>query len=478
MSSAKPKRWSFGLGTLRARLFAWNTVTILLLMLTMLVGLRQGVSYSVLREEDQLLGEDADEVQLLLQRTPKPIWEQVQEEIDRKAVGHAPRQWFCQIDRLDGTPIVRTNAIPDLSSLEPDRFDAPLTENGFRVTQHRVSLPDGSVVVRVGSSLEGVREDVNRITQVVLIAGGVLLLVAPLGGYWLANRAVQPISQIIETTAGLRPSRLTERLPIHETHDELDQLSHTINGLLDRIADYLAHHRELMANAAHELRSPLAAMRSSSEVALHRDRTPDEYKEFLGSVIDECERLGTLVQHLLLLAESDANRLERQQTPVELHTLVRRSVEMFEGVAETHQVALLSEIVPVVVPGDAGYLRQVVMNLLDNAIKFSPGGQVRVALSATTTEAILTVADTGQGISPDDLPKVFERFYRGEKARTRRQRGGSGLGLSICEALVVAHGGRICIESNLGRGTLVQVNLPLAAAQPTANVDTERKANT
>lgn len=461
MFSAKrnPQRF-LGLSTLRGRLFAWNTLTIMLLMVTMLVGLRQGVSYSVLREEDQLLSEDAAEVQLFIQRTAAPHWEQIQEELNRKAIGHAPRQWFCQIVNDREQLMVETDNVPIWETM-PTEYDRPATHGDFRVIQHAFADQQNTLIIRVGSSLAGVQDDVNRITKVVLVVGGFLLVMAPLGGYILANRAVRPISEIIDTTARLRPSRLTERLPIHHTNDELDQLSSTINGFLDRIADYLGHHRELMANAAHELRSPLAAMRSMSEVALNRERSPDEYREYLGSVIEECERLGTLVQHLLLLAESDANRLERQQTPVELQPIIQRSVDMFEGVAESRGVTLLAELTPVTVHGDAGYLRQVVMNLLDNAIKFSPGGQVRIALTRTDHEAIITVADTGKGIAADDLPKVFERFYRTEKARTRGQGGGSGLGLSICQALVAAHGGHIGITSRYGQGTVVQVNLPL-----------------
>lgn len=464
MSSAKSKRLLFRMNTLRGRLFAWNTLTILLLMVTMLLGLREGVSYSVLREEDQQLREDADEVQLLVQRTAQPDWAQLQEAINRKALGHAPRQWFCQIFDDDGSLRLQSAELPLVPTLALDLLETPITDGAFRITQHQFTNGTSTLTIRVGSSLVNVQDDVNRVTRLVLVAGGVLLLLAPLGGYVLALQAIRPISRIIETTARLRPSRLTERLPLQHTGDELDQLSQTINGLLDRIADYLAQHRDLMANAAHELRSPLAAIRSSSEVALHRDRTSDEYKEFLGNVIDECSRLGTLVQHLLLLAESDANRLERQVTPVDLQHLIQRSVDMFEAVAEQQGVQLHMELTPVTLPGDAGYLRQVLMNLLDNAIKFTPGGTVRVSLATTATHAIIAIADTGKGIAAADVPRVFERFYRTERARTRGVGGGSGLGLSICQALVTAHGGHIRITSEVGRGTTVEVQLPLPAA--------------
>ena len=465
MSFERPNRF-YRLTSLRGRLSAWNTAAILVLTVSMLVGVHEGLSYTVVREVDQLLSEDIAEVRLFIERTSPPQWDQVKASVDHKAQGHAPRQWFCQVFDSNGATVIRTEDVPPGLLPEPKVVaGSPVTGGDFRFAQERVPGPDNTeFVIRVGSSLSGVKEDVDRSTQLVLIAGAIVLVVAPLGGYILAGRAIRPLAKIIEATAGLRPSRLDERLPLRRTGDELDQLSVTINGFLDRIGAYLGQHRDLIANAAHELRSPLAAMRSTTEVALTKDRTAEEYKETLGAVVEECDRLGSLVQQLLLLAESDANRLERTDEPVHLDRLVRQAVAMFEGVAEAKGVVLTADTRPVVVTGDAGHIRQVVMNLIDNAVKFAPGGRVTVYLTATEGGAELAVADTGPGIPAADLPRVFERFYRGDRARARGTRAGSGLGLSICQAIVAAHGGTIRIASEPGKGTTVRVLLPVMVA--------------
>ncbi len=467
MSSAtvkpRPLRFFF---TLRARLAIWNTLVILLLAATMLVGLRQGLRYTLVREEDQLLREDIAEVRLIVARSEPPDWPRVREALGQKADSHAPRKWFCEIVDGRGTVIVATDRVPD--GERPAAGAKTETFGDYRICQEPAAVPGvGPVTVRVGSTLDEVLEDVARVTQLAMIAGMVLLLVAPVGGYLLARRATAPLAAIISTAARLRPSRLDERLAVRGTGDELDQLAEKINGFLDSIGDHLARHRDLVANAAHELRSPLAAIRSSAELALDRDRTAEDYKEFLGVVVDESSRLGMLVHQLLLLAESDANRLERKDEPVDLGRLVARCAEMFEGVAEARGITLTRAVAAAEVRGDGDHLRQVVLNLLDNAVKFTPGGgEIRVRVWRDAGEVVLEVTDTGDGIAAGDLPRVFERFFRADKGRARPRVGGSGLGLSICQAIIDAHGGGIHIDSTPGAGTTIRVRLP--AREPAA----------
>jgi heavy metal sensor kinase len=338
------------------------------------------------------------------------------------------------------------------------------------VVQRTVRLPRAGgreFVLRVGCSMAEIDEDVLRLTEMILVAAAVIIVVAPLSGYFLAGRATRPLDAILRTTARLRPDRLVERLPLHGTGDELDRLSATINGLLDRLADHLARQRDFVANAAHELRSPLAAMRTSLEVALEHDRSPEEYRELLADVVEECAGLGQLVNQLLLLAEGDAGLLRANGGSARLDKLAARSVEMFQGIAEQRGVELRAdELAPAAVQGDEPHLRQVVHNLIDNALKFTPpGGRVRVAVTARpgAGQAVLCVSDSGVGIPPEDLPHVFERFYRADKARSREQpTGGTGLGLSICHAIVTAYGGHLGVESKPAHGTTVTAALPLA----------------
>jgi signal transduction histidine kinase len=336
------------------------------------------------------------------------------------------------------------------------------------------------VVLRVGISLDYLNRELERIDDLTLIATLIAILVAPLGGYWLAGRTTRILGRIIHTTARLRPRKLEERLTVRGTGDELDQLARTINGFLDRIAAYLVQKQDFLANAAHELRSPLAAIRGSIEVALAGNRTSEEYAETLHDLIDQCASLEVLINQLLLLAETEAEQIKIQGEVAVLDDIVARSVDMFRGVAEFHEIELeTSEFPRVVIEGNSSHLRQVLNNLLDNALKFTgPGGVVRVELEKDDArgEAILRVSDTGAGIPPEDLPIVFDRFYLGDKARQRIGKArGTGLGLSICEAIVQGHGGRIAVESELDHGSTFTVTLPLlqdAPAEPLSEAAT------
>jgi len=297
-----------------------------------------------------------------------------------------------------------------------------------------------------------------------------ILVVAPFSGYWLAGRATRPLARIISTAGRLRPSHIEERLPIRGTGDELDQLSLQINRFLDLLGDYLERNREFVANAAHELRSPLAAVQSSVEVTLNSDRTIAEYQDMLCEIADQCGQLRVLVNQLLLLAETDAASFPLlQKRPVRLDQLVEKSVDMFRGAAEERGINLVCNIREVsMIQGDGDRLRQVVNNLIDNSLKFTPrGGRVTVSLWSDLdhNQASLQVVDTGIGISADDLPHVFERFYRGDKSRQRENAAhGNGLGLSICKAVVLAHGGVIHAESSPGNGATFSVVLPMLSS--------------
>lgn len=470
MSSAKSdseqpaRHWRLFPRTFRVQVTAWNTLTILLFAIAILIGLRTGLTWMMLQEEDKLLSEDAAEVALFVERFA-PEWDQVRDELERKAESHEPRKWFGLVRDLQGSVLAESAEHPPVS-LPAANSVLPRSESveSFRLSFRRMSIKSGrTYVIIVGATTEEIQENVDRLTRLIVFAALLLMVLAPLGGFWLAGRVIQPLANIISTTAGLRPSNIHERLPTRQTGDELDQLSITINGFLDRIADYLARHRDLTANAAHELRSPLAAIMNSAEVALNQPRSPEEYQELLASIIEECTRLGTLVQQLLLLAESDAGRLERKLESVSLDRLAERAGDMFRGVAEAKGVLLeVSAPNAVWVVGDSGFLQQVVFNLVDNALKFTPAGTVRINVRETSEgRGILSVRDSGIGIPPESLPHVFDRFYRGDHARTRLSTGGSGLGLSICKALIGASGGEISVSSDLGHGTEVCISLPI-----------------
>ncbi|HEX3314124.1 MAG TPA: ATP-binding protein, partial [Gemmataceae bacterium] len=359
-----------------------------------------------------------------------------------------PADWFIYLFSNDGRPIFHSEDAPALPT-EASRF----TALGAIVTEKELSWitvpypPTGSPLfhVVVGRTERAMRDDLSWLNFTLWLRGFFGLAVAPIVGYLVARQVTITMLRIITTAKRLEPENLSERLPIRGTGDEMDLLSQTINGLLDRVAGYIERHRVFVANAAHELRSPLAAMRSSTEVALNFERTPAEYSAVLGDLVGEVDQLSTMVNRLLLLAESDAGRFEPTGQRSRLDALVRETVEMFVPVAESQDVELRVEELPAVeVRADDSALRHVLRNLIDNAIKFStPATAVQVSLRTERIDgkewAILDVVDQGIGISPEDLPRLFERFFRGDKARDRStRRSGSGLGLSICHSIVTA----------------------------------------
>jgi two-component system heavy metal sensor histidine kinase CusS len=453
--------------SLRFRLTLWNTAVVLALLIANLEAIRTGLYYTLTQMVNEFLTEEVDSAVLDFNRLGGDP-ERLHECYQRQATGHPRRRLFVQLiddhGRLDWSS--EQSPLEDVLPANVLAFGEPESVSGQRIVCRKVALPDGrEMTLRVGCWRERTLTDMRRFTDILLAVGVVLLLIAPLGGYLLATRVIRPVARIIGIAKRLHPAQLAERLPIRGTNDELDQLSQTINELLDRIAAYLRQSRDFTANAAHELRSPLTALQSSLEIALNTDRTTEEYKEVLSVLLEECGQMRVLVNLLLLLAEGDAGRLRLHSQALRLDQIVASSLEMFQVVAEAAGVELNARrLEPVMINGDGNRLWQVINNLLDNAIKFTPaGGRVSLDfyLEDYRRQCVLEVCDTGAGIAPPDLPHIFERFFQGDKARQRETPSrGLGLGLSICQAVVAAHGGTIQAVSTPGQGSRFTVRLP------------------
>lgn len=460
-------------GPLRVRLAAWNAIVVILTALITLLVVRQGVQWALIQEIDDFLHEDLREIELALRETPAEDFDLITQDLARRAIGHRRHGWFVQLrGEGDVTRWASDARHRDVQFPTGDDQRYVTLINDERVVQQTVAANDHGVEsIVVGEQLQLLRKEISKIDMLVLATAACALVAAPICGYWLAERAARAIGEIIRAASRLRPDHLNERLPVLGAGDELDLLASTVNGLLDRMATVLDRRREVLANAAHELRTPLAAIRSSVEVALNEDRSLEEYQELLEDVIDQCSSLETLLNQLLLLAEMETERLKTQKERVALHELVERSVAMFQGVAECEGRLLVADRLDEAwVAGNRARLSQVVNNLIDNAIKYTRhGGRVEVSVQADRERgtAKLIVRDDGVGISTADLPHVFERFFRSDRSRTRGDYPtGAGLGLSICKAVVEAHGGTIEIKSQLDRGTECSVTLSLEREPP------------
>ncbi len=471
MSQTFLRRIANRLGTLRVRLTVWNTVVVLLTVLIALFAVREGLRIYLLLETDEVLEAEASELLLAVEEYYHGDQSQIIAEMKRKAEAHRKSDWFIRwIDQSHSHDLWHSDNMPDepqtrfLGSLSGHNVWGSALHRSIEVELNKPGLP--RQFIRVGTPIKFVDDDVNRLTRSLAPVGLAIFLLAPLGGLLLAERAIEPLQEIIHTTERLRPSHLDERLVVRGVGDELDQLATKINNFLDVIATHLQKNREFVANAAHELRSPLTAIQSLVEVTLEKPRAGAEYEELLFQINDECRHLAQVVNQLLQLTQSEANAADTRQEQVQLDELVRRAVEMFDPVAEERQVVLRATVIEMQVAGNPREIRQLLTNLIDNAIKFTPaGGSVNVSLRRGDDHrfACLTVRDTGIGIPPEAVDRVFDRFFQVDKSRQRGvETRGNGLGLAICQAIVLAHQGTITVDSTVNVGTTFTVMLPMA----------------
>ena len=453
--------------TLRARLTLWNTAAVLLMTGVALLAVWFGASAALYQEADAVLRGSAREMAIAVGDLYPDI-DAVIDDMRRKAAGHEERGWFTQLLTADGTTLWKSDRCPEVVATFPpqsrDRIENITQVGQYRYVRVAVETPDEQPLhVRIGMSTRVLDDNINVLVGLLATVGIGLVVVTPMAGYWLAVRATQPVAEILRTAERLRPTRLGDRLPVTGTGDELDRLAITINDLLDQVADHVDRQEHFVADAAHELRGPLAAIQSSLEVAMSHERSPEDHRETLADVLDVTRHLSKLANDLLLLAESADSNAPSRQERVDLARLAKQAVGMFAGVSEERDIALThAGDEPVFVTCEARRLRQVVSNLLDNALRFTPrGGRVFVEVAAAGAAGVLTVTDTGTGIADDHLDRIFDRFYKADPARTHdeTQRSG-GLGLAICKSIVEASGGTIEVTSTLGKGTRVTVRLP------------------
>ena len=330
----------------------------------------------------------------------------------------------------------------------------------YRIGTRVAQGPDGTLQMAIAIPLEPYERLLIQFLSVLFTAGPALLLGAVAGGYFLARRALAPVDELRATAERITAEHLSERIDVPNPHDELGRLAGTFNGMLERLDRSFQELRRFTADAAHELRTPLAVLRSGLEIAVRTDRSPQRYREILRSAIEDVERLCGLSERLLLLAREDAG-LATARRPIRLDVLLRDIVEQMRSPAETKGLTLcIGELDAMTVSGDPDGLRQLWMNLLDNAIKYTPsGGRILIRAEHFNGHVRLVVADSGIGIPPNDVPHVFDRFYRVDPSRNGGS-GGAGLGLAICKAIVASHQGQIEIVSTPGQGTRVSVSLP------------------
>lgn len=365
---------------------------------------------------------------------------------------------------------LETNNVPVAlpNTLSGPRFDnISVQGHALRFYSQRISVNGKPYTVQVAAPMNEVFEALDWFRVLLAFAAPVLLIAASAGGYWISRRALAPVDEISRAAQRISIENLADRLQVPKTGDQLQRLSETLNEMLSRLEASVRRIRRFTADASHELRAPISLIRTTAEVAsLKRDRPAAEYLEALDDVLEESERTSQVVDSLMLLARTDSGKETLERVAVDARTILQSAAEQGERLARSRGVDFVVEVPPDPVPvqADTQALRRALLILMDNAAKYTPkGGSVRAELSCRDGFAIASVSDTGIGIDREDLPHVFDRFWRADRARSR-EHGGAGLGLSIAKWIIDVHEASISVESEVGKGSTFAIRVPLSKA--------------
>jgi heavy metal sensor kinase len=380
----------------------------------------------------------------------------------------APLDRFTLAQALEGSSSPRS---PQASSRRDGVFiTLKGGRDGYRGFSRKISLDDRSCTVIALQSLHAREEMLEDIRATFAWTIPMALLLASGGGYFLARKSLAPVVAMSRQASRIGAANLHERLAVQNERDELGDLAHSFNSLLDRLSESFERQRRFMADASHELRTPVAILRGEAEVALSRQaRSPEEYRESLGILHQEAERLTHIVEDLFTLTRADAGQYPLQPGNFYFDELITECVHAARTLASARNTSLTFDAAsesPLY--ADESLLRRMILNLLDNAIKYTPeGGRVTVTCRRTGDEYVLSIADTGTGIPLDLQPRIFERFFRADQARSRAEGDavGAGLGLSISRWIVEAHHGRLELSRSDSSGSTFTAFLPAASIQ-------------
>ena len=324
-----------------------------------------------------------------------------------------------------------------------------------------IALLDGSIV-QVGKSTEARNDILARFRATLGLVTLSIIIIALTGGWVASQSAVQPIRRL--TSAAKRiiaTGRTDERVPVGSDDDAINELTRLFNAMLDRIEGLVRGMRGALDNVSHDLRTPLTRLRGTAELALASDPDVERYREALADCVEESDRVLVMLNTLMDISEAESGAMPLRRERFDLRDAVARALELYHDVADARDVRLEPGIEsPAPVSADRVRIEQVAANLIDNAIKYTPeGGRVIVDVETIGGRALLRVRDTGTGIAPSELPRIWDRLFRGDRSRTER---GLGLGLSLVKAIVEAHGGTVSVESELGRGSTFTVSLAVS----------------
>ncbi|HEU5048465.1 MAG TPA: ATP-binding protein [Rickettsiales bacterium] len=458
------------------RLILWYSGLVVLLALVFAGYLYRGLEVRLYAQMEHTLARRAHQIAYdilpLNANAPAMLAKQIEDVYSPEANNR-----FIRISEGGGNVVYRSGVpkdggfnpqmIPQSGAYTPPRRMVPIADGSDMLV---VAVPSEvqrrHLVVEMGFATNDVKATLDGLLAILLLGLPAVILIVSVGGYVLVRRTLRPVENMRAKAEKITFGNLSNRLPVAETGDELEHLAVTLNQMLGRLDDAYQQASRFSADASHELRTPLAIMRGELESIAQDEALSGTQCERIGSVLEEVERLSRIAENLLAISRLDAGEAKIAHERFDLAALVKGTVEQMALLAEEKRIRLTVKVEgPAELYGDRAKIKQVVVNLLDNAIKYTQeDGSVMIHAYAQQGKAILEIIDNGIGIPAAELPHIFERFYRADKVRSR-QMGGAGLGLSIVRAICQAHGGTVEMMSTEGKGSACRVELPLAAAE-------------
>ena len=441
--------------SLRFRLTVWYTGLLAATLIILSVSLFLSLSYNLQRHHDGEMVRECKKALALvqqaggcanLQERHHGVSGELGHKVEVRAVGVSDRV-------LPGSPVTDDVALVTRRGRDGD----------VRVASAIYRPADGSraCLIEVTDSLGNLDSTLGSLRLLLLLLVPLVLAVATLGGILIVRKALQPLEEIVNLTQQIEARKLGLRLDLHKAPREIAGLAATFNQMIGRLEASFEQMKKFTADASHELRTPLAVLTSSIEVALQRERPSEEYRRVMGVALSQVRQLTKIAEDLLVLSQAEAGKLGLRVEEVSIGSLLRQSVAAIAPRVVAGGLTLRTEnLEDVNIDGDSRWLRQLFDNLLDNAVKYTPpGGSVTLMWRQEGGEVMVEVRDTGIGIPEEELPHIFSRFYRVDPARSRDV-GGNGLGLSIALWVARSHGGRIDVDSAVGKGSRFRVILP------------------
>lgn len=452
--------------SIRMRLTLWYAIVLLVGLLLFGTGLWFAVEHRLMGAVDQRLAQYVDGVRTVAEiEGPNATEAQLDEEMSEFAREIPEGTWLRvrdaqhQLLPLPGTPAPA--ALPDVAvDAVPRYYSVAVRGKPYRLLAKRTASNGRTYDVIAAGSLQEITDLLGVFRTLLLLAIPAMMLLACSGAYWISGRALAPVDRITLAARSIGVQNLSERLQVPNTGDELQRLSETWNDMLARLEASVKRITQFTADASHELRTPVSLIRTTAELALRRERDPDQYRAALREIVAETDRMAQFTDDLLMLARSDAKGSFTVAT-VDLNDVAGQIVRQNEAIAAAKQIRLTFEpsAESALVRANEPALRRLFIILIDNALKHTPAaGAVSMSVHAIDDQVAIEVKDSGEGIDPVDLPHIFERFYRADKSRAGD--GGAGLGLSIAQSIAQAHSAGIRVKSDPGAGSVFTVEFP------------------